>query len=148
MSTPFKTRSVGGAIKVVQVISKGPKGDTGAPGAPGNAPVYPVSYPLNGQRVLTLDANDELIYADCRNASHALTIIGLIKEPATTTASPVDNGNIKVTGWGLTPGSYYYLGQNGVIQGTIDPLAVFVKIVGIALDADTLQITRSDSIIL
>lgn len=123
-------------------------GPPGPPGPAGGSITVNSGEALGGHRVVMLvgsDAfyNDPTDTATCGKAIGVTTSASLIGTPATVTAiGPVVNA-----GWGLTPGALYFATASGMISTT--PLSVGVsQVVGIAVDADTLNVQLEQPVIL
>lgn len=104
----------------------------GLPGPAGGAAVLRTAAALSGHRVVTVDDDGELIYAECTDIGHlnrpvwfttaawgagvaaAVTVVGTVTEPT----------------WTWTPGLPVFLGSNGMPVQSPPPDAVFVRIVG------------------
>jgi hypothetical protein len=103
---------------------------------------------LGGQRVVMVVGGDAFYYDETTDASMGATI-GMTNAAASMGANVdvVIEGKVNSPGWGLTPGTVYFIASNGLISATPPASGVSLR-VGVALDADTLLFKTDDEIFL
>lgn len=117
------------------------KGESGA----GNILSRPAGENISGNRLVYV-LNGEVFYYD-PEGPYEPTGVSI---NAALTGDDVDVvmfGPANVPGWGLTPGTMYYAGPNGVISDT-PAVAGRVQQIGTAEDSDTLFVNIQQPIIL
>lgn len=113
----------------------GPRGLQGVPGPAGGATLVRVgASPISGHSAVAVNADGELIYADCTDAAHLGAVLGVVAnayaagdDAVVQTAFPLQH-----SGWAWAPAPVY-LGQGGQLTQTLPAGALFVQVVGYAL---------------
>ncbi len=110
---------------------------------------YSADTALSGHRVVKVEANGKVAYADNTNPADAGQVLGV----TLNAALPGDVANVQVTGeltessWAWVPGLPVYLGTAGTLTQTL-PVAGFQLVVGIAVAPNKLVIGIKQAIIL
>lgn len=113
----------------------------GPPGPAGGATLVKTATPISGHAVVSLDANGELIYADCTDAAYIGTVLGVTEHAY----AQGDDAEVKTAftlthaGWSFTPGPVL-VGAGGALVQTLPPDAAFAQVIGTALSATVLHI--------
>jgi len=117
-------------------------------GTTGNVIIKIASIALGGNRVVVLNASEQVIYADSTNTTHADKILGV-----TTGASNLgENVTIQTYGemvepsFAFTPGQAVYASTNGLMTQT-PPTSGFKRGIGFALAATKLFIDLREPVI-
>lgn len=126
------------------------QGPSGPPGSAGALHMpYPADTALSGHRVVKVEANGKVAYADNTNPADAGQVLGV----TLNAALPGDVVNVQVTGeltessWAWVPGLPVYLGSAGNLTQTL-PVMGFQLVVGIAVAPNKLVIGIKQAIIL
>jgi hypothetical protein len=128
------------------VVSK----DIGPPGSPGGVGFWvPVSRPISGHRVISIDENGEAVYADRMNLQCLKRIIGI------SVTAAVEGGQIKVIKdgeieepswvWDIT--RLIYLGENGTLTQVL-PQNGSIVVLGFPINSNTMIVDIGEPIIL
>lgn len=121
----------------------GTSAEQGPRGAPGTAPTYPVgTSPVSGHKVVKLNGDGSLGYADCTAPTDAFTILGMTDQAYSAGQNAVvrTTGTITHVGWSWVPGQSVIVGTNGDLTQVLPVGAVFVRHVAIALTATTIAL--------
>lgn len=106
---------------------------------------------LSGHRAVTPQADGSLIYADNATLAHRArpTWVTTAAAGAGSVTTAVSHGTVSEPSWSWAPGQVY-LGANGVLTQTppTKPAALFLVVVGMAVDPTTLFVHRQPSITL
>ena len=126
------------------------QGPSGPPGSAGALHMgYQSDTTMSGHRVVKMEANGKVGYADSANVPDAGQVLGV----TLNAALPGDVVNVQVTGeltessWTWVPGGPVYLGTAGTLTQML-PVAGFQLVVGIAVAPDKLVIGIKQAIIL
>lgn len=114
---------------------KGEKGDRGDPGPAGGATyAYVAPQPVGGHRIVALDANGQLVYADNADPDMAWRVVGMTTHAADAgDAVTVQRlGEIVEPSWAWDMTCPVWLGRNGIPTQTppAAPDAVFSLVIG------------------
>lgn len=90
---------------------------------------------ISGQRVVILDENNQIFYADCSDLSRAYQIVGLTQAAIGEGESGriITFGEFSENGWNWIPNQPLFLGENGFITQTVLPTAIFIQRIGKSL---------------
>lgn len=127
-----------------ETVVIGTAAEQGPRGPAGGSTSYPAGSltPLSGHKVVKLTADGTLVYADCRSAFDALTMIGVITNAVNPgdTVIPVSEGIVTHLGWAWTPNQPIFLGIDGDLTQVLPGTAVFVKRLGLALSSTSIAL--------
>lgn len=138
-------------IKLVLAVGQGPSGPQGPIGPSGGSALVKVAgAAIGGHRIVYSDVNEEMQYADCLIASHALTIMGLTLGSAIAGAnlSILRSGEVVEPSWNWDITLPVYLGSNGLLTQVLPNNAEFCMIVGAVLSPTTLFVSLNRPIFL
>jgi hypothetical protein len=139
-------------VNVTEVVAEGASGPKGEPGDVTllNATISKLTaVAVGGHRVVVLDANEEAVYADNTDLTHADKILGV-------TTGAADQGEfvtIKTYGEMIEPSFAWvqdqavYVGTNGIMTQT-PPIVGFSRIIGFPIAATKLFIDLSTPVTL
>jgi hypothetical protein len=107
-------------------------------------------YNLNPYKVVTVNNNEELIYADCRNLSLAYSVIGITVQsvPEGLNAEILSKGYIENLAWNWNIDQPLFLGKNGDIVQIPLSESVFYLQLGVAITPTKLLIDIQEVVIL
>lgn len=133
-------------FQVIEVSGSGPKGDTGAQGE--SRKQYVASTNISGHVAVALNSLGQLIVADCTQAQHALSVLGVTTDAVTTlnTTLVTTSGSVEHLGWTFLQGYPVYLGENGQLTQTLPPTRQFTKILGIAVSPTIINLQPQPAI--
>lgn len=123
----------------ISIATASRQGPPGQDGADGNLITRTAAISLSGHRMVTVNEDGELIYADNQTSSHAAAVLGMTTGSASPTTSVIvrTGGEIAEPSWSWTVGAPIYLSANGVITQTA-PTTGFILIIGFALGATSM----------
>lgn len=87
---------------------------------------------------------------DAADITHLMAFAGFSINGVSNTGETVlirKTGIISLNGWGLTVGSHYLSGLDGAISTTLNPSALFKRVLGYAQTADKLNILNYNPVI-
>lgn len=144
VSNDISTPSVAG-IAIINTGSGiiGPKGDVG-----GTSFIKVASENIGGQRIVVLNADDEVEYASSENMTHMNIVLGLTK------TAIVQGGEVEVLNniifeepsWNWTPNLPVFLTANGLMSQNINDTGLFILSIGTALSATKIYLKQSQPI--
>lgn len=113
-------------LSVVTVINTG-QGPAGV-----SDKSYQPETAVAGFRAIIMKANQLVVTADCRDASHFGLVIGISLQAATypNFTAVKSSGYMSFEGWSWTPNLPVYVSESGLISQTLHPDAVYISIVG------------------
>ena len=128
-------------INVVTVGEQGPRGIQGQAGSGQNTIVKTAAAAIGGNRVVIIDSNEQVNYADSSNPAHADIILGVTQGAAIQGADVTVQtfGEMDEVSFNWTPGSSVYVGSSGLMTQTA-PVTGFSRAVGFPLAATKLFI--------
>ena len=141
------------SANVISSSEIGPQGVQGAQGIPGPAGATIISYPaasaIGGHRVVVLNADEEVEYADNTTAAHANKVIGLTTGAAIEGADVIiqSYGEMSEVSWSWTLDVPVWLGTNGLMTQT-PPTSGFSLIIGFPVSATKLFVDLREPIFL
>jgi len=100
---------------------KGESGAQGIPGPPGGVTLqYPAAIPLGGHRMVVLNSEEQAIYADNTNLSHARKVLGMTTgaTSAGDMATIQTGGEMTEPSWNWTLDSPIFLAADGLLTQT------------------------------
>lgn len=105
------------------------------------------AYAIGGNRIVVVNSEDKIIYADKDTAAHAAKIFGLTTGAVETgaTAKVQTNGVMQEPSWNWTLDVPIYVGNNGLLTQT-PPTTGFLCIVGFPITATSIFIKINPSI--
>ena len=139
--TTDNTISVVEVVPEVHVVSEGQVGPKGAKGDSVTAVTKVAATVLNGNRVVTLDASGEAIFADSSTLAHRDKVLGITTGAAVLggDATIQTYGELTEPSWAWTAGEPVYLGLTGLLTQT-PPTTGFLQRMGFAVVATKLFI--------
>lgn len=136
--------------EVFEVGKQGPPGPPGPIGPPGGATAIQVgAQPLSGHTVVACGSDGKLIYADCTNAAHTGTVVGLLE----SAYAAGDEATIRIgytmshSGWSWSLGPVF-VGQGGQLVQTLPSGAAFSQVVAWALSSTEILIDIQPPIVI
>ena len=123
---------------------QGIKGDIGEQGDKGDS--SSLISKISGENIPSYTPvviiNNLAYKLDSSNTNHKFAFMGFSKNGTSIgqTCEIIQDGEITLTGWGLTPNIHYLAGTNGSIILTNNSITNFTKIIGYATSADSLKI--------
>lgn len=134
------------------IIERGPVvGFQGIQGPPGSgsasAETYTASTAISSGRIVRAISN-AVSYFDPTNDVAEPTGISKTAAAQGDVVEVILSGPVVIPGWGLTPGSVYYAGENGTLISDPSQATGRVQAIGVAEDANTLIINIQPAIIL
>jgi hypothetical protein len=127
-------------------VLRGPKGDMGPKGDPGASTgeesLY-VAEAVTQFQVCRYVSPTEVGPASASSAAHAYLCAGICITPNPTIGKVVqilNRGQVYNASWSWIPGDPVFVGVNGALTQTYDPLWAFLITVGTALDTHTIQV--------
>lgn len=144
ISNDISTPSAAG-IAVINTGSGiiGPKGDVG-----GTSFIKVASENIGGQRIVVLNADNQVEYASSENISHMNIVLGLTKTSVVqgSEVEVLNNDVFDEPSWRLTPGLPVFLTTNGLMSQNINDTGIFVLSIGTALSATKIYLKQSQPI--
>jgi len=135
VSTPGSVLETIGVMSSV-IETSPPQGEKGEPGtAAGMIIEYPIEYPVSGHRIVVLNADSKVIYADNTEPTHANKVLGMTTGAATVGDVPVQRGGRLIEpSWSWILDTPIWLSSSGLMTQT-PPSTGFSMIVGFPITA-------------
>lgn len=126
-----------------------PRGLKGEPGAAAGTTVeYPIAYAVSGHRMVVLNEDQEVIYADNTIVAHANKILGMTIGAATVGNVFIQSGGeLTEPSWSWTLDVPIWLSTNGLLTQTV-PVSGFSLIIGFPVTATKIFINIREPIFL
>ena len=135
--------------RVVVAVAAGPQGPQG-PAGTGSA--YDIEAqaagPLQGSRVVALDANDRLIHPDLLNATDGQRVLGIAVNAASAAGQPVTvrrRGPVSEAAWAWDEGPVFVGIAGQLPQTPVDP--GWLCRIGMAINATTVEVDPQPTIL-
>jgi hypothetical protein len=126
-----------------------PRGLRGEPGATaGQLLEYPVGHIVSGHRVVVLNSEQKVIYADRTISEHANIVLGITTKAATDGDVTVQvSGELTESSWNWTLGTPIWLNTSGLMTQT-PPIAGFSLIIGFPISSTKMFISIREPLFL
>ena len=112
-------------VEIDAVAERGPTGATGAPGPAGTTDYSGVAAgPLGGGRVVVIEADGTLAYADSSDYDHTFLSVGELEDGT----------------WTWTPRAPLFLGSNGLLTHVEPASPAFSRIIAVAVSVTSIYI--------
>lgn len=147
-------QSVLGVVdSVLEVVSAGEVGPPGPTGPPGDKVTeYTAATAVGGHRVVYVDANGEVTYADNTVGFTSNAVAGITSNAAAqgVVVSVFASGVMVEPTWSWIPQGVIYVGENGILTQTQPeyPAATYSMIVATATAADSILIRLREPLFL
>jgi hypothetical protein len=130
--------------EVIESIEQGPQGSPGGVGF-----WVTVSTPIGGHRVISIDENRQVIYADYRNWQYTKRIIGIsvTASAAGGQIKVIKEGEIEEPSWMWDMTRLIFLGENGILTQEL-PEDGAVVVLGFPIDSNKMIVDIGEPIIL
>ena len=130
-------------VEIDAVAERGPTGATGAPGPAGTTDYSGVAAgPLGGGRVVVIEADGTLAYADSSDYDDIFLSVGV----AVGAVAGGDTATVRVVGeledgtWTWTPRAPLFLGSNGLLTHVEPASPAFSRIIAVAVSVTSIYI--------
>ena len=122
-------------IEILTDAAQGPEGKRGPQGPAGGVTLVPVGpAAISGHSAVAVNADGELIPADCTQVPHRGAVLGVVSDAYVAGAdAEVKTGfPMEHLGWTWSPGPIF-VGASGQLVQALPPGAAFSQVVGLAL---------------